>query len=129
MIAGRQYQFRYNGLKNTEGRTVKRQILLLQGPNLNLLGRREPQIYGHHTLADILAAAESQFSPRGLNLRQQQSNHEGDLVNALQEAATWANGGRPKRGRLYAYLYRIARRDPKHRHPGRRGASEQHPCA
>ena len=92
MIAGRQYQFRYNGLKNTEGRTVKRQILLLQGPNLNLLGRREPQIYGHHTLADILAAAESQFSPRGLNLRQQQSNHEGDLVNALQEAATWANG-------------------------------------
>ena len=71
---------------------MRRQILLLQGPNLNLLGRREPQIYGHRTLADILAAAESQFAPRGLTLRQQQSNHEGALVDALQEADTWANG-------------------------------------
>ena len=92
MIAGRRCHFRYNGPENEEGRTVRRQILLLQGPNLNLLGRREPQIYGHRTLADILAAAESQFAPRGLTLRQQQSNHEGALVDALQEADTWANG-------------------------------------
>lgn len=71
---------------------MKPQILLLQGPNLNLLGHREPKIYGHHTLADILAAAEKRFADRELGLRQLQSNHEGDLIDALHEATTWADG-------------------------------------
>jgi 3-dehydroquinate dehydratase II len=66
-------------------------ILVLHGPNLNLLGRREPEVYGHHTLDDIdamlRAAADGQAE-----LQIRQSNHEGVLIDAIHEAAAWANG-------------------------------------
>ena len=71
---------------------MERRILLLHGPNLNLLGQREEQIYGKRTLGEILAKAEEDFAPRGVRFRQEQSNYEGELVETLQNAPAWAQG-------------------------------------
>jgi 3-dehydroquinate dehydratase II len=67
-------------------------ILLLHGPNLNLLGLREPEVYGRDTLADINQRLESYAGTRGATLRVLQSNHEGVLIDALHEARGWAQG-------------------------------------
>ena len=67
-------------------------ILLLHGPNLNLLGTREPEVYGSMTLADIDARLVSAGAERGVEIRSFQSNHEGALVDALHEARSWAAG-------------------------------------
>jgi 3-dehydroquinate dehydratase-2 len=61
-------------------------ILLLNGPNLNLLGQREPAIYGSETLADHAAAVEQAAERHGLAVEHVQSNHEGELVDAIQGA-------------------------------------------
>ena len=61
-------------------------VHVLNGPNLNLLGLREPEIYGHATLADIEANLSARCKRRGLHLYFRQSNHEGDLVTWVQEA-------------------------------------------
>ncbi|MBK7846541.1 MAG: 3-dehydroquinate dehydratase [Zoogloea sp.] len=63
-------------------------ILVLHGPNLNLLGRREPGIYGHTTLANIHEAMESRARADGVLLESFQSNHEGELIDRVQAAAT-----------------------------------------
>lgn len=62
-------------------------ILALHGPNLNLLGSREPEIYGRTTLADIHAAMESRARAEGVLLESFQSNHEGQLIDRVQAAA------------------------------------------
>jgi 3-dehydroquinate dehydratase-2 len=67
-------------------------ILVLHGPNLNLLGRREPETYGRVTLDEIDAALRQAAVDRGASLRIVQSNHEGALVDALHEAMDWADG-------------------------------------
>ncbi|NNE73361.1 MAG: type II 3-dehydroquinate dehydratase [Acidimicrobiales bacterium] len=67
-------------------------ILVLNGPNLNLLGTREPDVYGSETLADIMGDLAAYAEERGASLRTQQSNSEGDLVDAIQEAMSWASG-------------------------------------
>ena len=61
-------------------------LLLLSGPNLNLLGEREPEVYGTATLDDHLAVAAEEASRRGFILEHHQSNHEGDLVDAIHGA-------------------------------------------
>lgn len=65
-------------------------ILVLHGPNLNLLGAREPDIYGRTTLADIHAAMESRARADGVLLESFQSNHEGQLIDRVQAAASEA---------------------------------------
>lgn len=62
------------------------QILLLNGPNLNLLGLREPEIYGHETLDDVVRASVALGKELGLEIEAQQSNHEGVLVDLIQAA-------------------------------------------
>jgi 3-dehydroquinate dehydratase-2 len=61
-------------------------VLLVSGPNLNLLGEREPEIYGTATLDDHVAAARAAADALGLTLEHVQSNHEGDRVEAIQGA-------------------------------------------
>lgn len=61
-------------------------VLLLSGPNLNLLGEREPAVYGTETLADHVARAEATAARHGLDLEHLQSNHEGELVEAVHAA-------------------------------------------
>jgi 3-dehydroquinate dehydratase-2 len=67
-------------------------ILVLHGPNLNLLGRREPEIYGSLTLGDINTKLMELGKELDAELKCFQSNHEGALIDALQDAQMWANG-------------------------------------
>ncbi len=67
-------------------------ILVMHGPNLNLLGRREPEVYGLQTLDEINERLRDYASAQSISLRVFQSNHEGALIDALQDAMTWANG-------------------------------------
>ncbi|WP_421014100.1 type II 3-dehydroquinate dehydratase [Glutamicibacter creatinolyticus] len=72
--------------------TEKNTILLVNGPNLNLLGTREPAIYGHDTLADVEALARDTAAAHHLEVKAVQSNHEGVLIDAIHEARTQAAG-------------------------------------
>jgi 3-dehydroquinate dehydratase II len=67
-------------------------LLLLNGPNLNLLGTREPEVYGSATLADVEELARTTASSLGLELRAVQSNSEGALVDAVQAARDDCDG-------------------------------------
>lgn len=67
-------------------------VLVLNGPNLSLLGTREPEIYGHDTLDDIVEAMRAHGADRDVELRAVQSNHEGALIDALHDARSWADG-------------------------------------
>ena len=61
-------------------------ILVINGPNLNMLGIREPDHYGRETYADLVAKIECHCNEKGIDVEQYQSNHEGDLVDWIQEA-------------------------------------------
>ncbi|MFC1996888.1 type II 3-dehydroquinate dehydratase [Chloroflexota bacterium] len=67
-------------------------ILILHGPNLNLLGQREPEVYGNWTLEDINEELISCGKELGVQVRCFQSNREGDLIDALHDARDWAAG-------------------------------------
>ncbi len=67
-------------------------ILVVNGPNLNLLGTREPEVYGHTTLDEAMAEAAAHAESQGAVLRHVQSNVEGDLVAAIQAAGAGGEG-------------------------------------
>jgi 3-dehydroquinate dehydratase II len=67
-------------------------ITLLNGPNLNLLGEREPEIYGHETLADVVSACTELASSLGFRLNSHQTNHEGALIDLIQAARGTSDG-------------------------------------
>lgn len=67
-------------------------ILVLHGPNLNLLGEREPEVYGQMTLAEIDRRLVELGQQLGLEVRSFQSNSEGALIDALHQARSWAQG-------------------------------------
>jgi 3-dehydroquinate dehydratase-2 len=67
-------------------------ILVLHGPNLNLLGQREPAVYGTTTLAEIDERLQAVAAERGVELRILQSNHQGELIDAIHQAMSWADG-------------------------------------
>jgi 3-dehydroquinate dehydratase-2 len=82
-------------------------ILVLHGPNLNLLGTREPGVYGTVTLAEINVRLEEAAAARGITLRILQSNHEGALIDAIHEARGWADGILINPGALTHYSYAL----------------------
>ncbi len=71
---------------------MAKQIHILNGPNLNLLGEREGSIYGHVTLADIEQNCQEECARLGFGLEFAQTNHEGDLVELIQNAGQTADG-------------------------------------
>ena len=70
--------------------TIPATIFVLNGPNLNLLGAREPEIYGHDTLDGIAGQLEDRASDLGLAIDLRQSNHEGHLIDWLHEAQAYS---------------------------------------
>jgi 3-dehydroquinate dehydratase-2 len=83
------------------------QVQVINGPNLNLLGQREPAIYGRVTLAEIDERLQSQAAEGGFALRTFQSNHEGAIVDAVQGAFDWADGLVINPGAYTHYSYAI----------------------
>jgi 3-dehydroquinate dehydratase-2 len=72
--------------------TTPHRILVLHGPNLNLTGFREPEIYGRKTLAEIDELIQKEAEERNLEVRILQSNHEGTLIDTIQEHRKWSDG-------------------------------------
>ncbi|NJN53418.1 MAG: type II 3-dehydroquinate dehydratase [Anaerolineae bacterium] len=67
-------------------------ILVIHGPNLNLLGTRQPEVYGRLTLDDINQQLDTLAEQKGVTLQTIQSNHEGVLIDAIHQAKEWAQG-------------------------------------
>ena len=77
-----------------------KRVFLLHGPNLNMLGKRDPAHYGSMTLDELIEEVEGWAKERGFELAHLQSNHEGALIDALQQAREWACGALLNAGAL-----------------------------
>jgi len=86
---------------------VKSKILVIHGPNLNLLSRREPEVYGSVTLEEINKKLTDFAQEQGIELRIMQSNHEGEIIDAIHKAADWADGIVINPGAYTHYSYAI----------------------
>ena len=82
-------------------------ILVINGPNLNLLGERDPEIYGNDTLEELMMWLETSSDGRNHNFKFYQSNHEGVLIDAIHDERQWANGMIINAGALSHYSYAI----------------------
>ena len=82
-------------------------ILVINGPNLNLLAERETEIYGNDTLEELMMWLETSSDGRNHNFKFYQSNHEGVLIDAIHDERQWANGMIINAGALSHYSYAI----------------------
>jgi 3-dehydroquinate dehydratase-2 len=82
-------------------------ILVLHGPSLNLLGTREPELYGRHTLDEINTLLSEQAATQEATLRFLQSNHEGELIDAIHDARGWADAILVNPGAFTHYSYAL----------------------
>jgi 3-dehydroquinate dehydratase-2 len=82
-------------------------ILIIHGPNLNLLGRREPEVYGSITLEEINERLQAYAADKGIEVRTFQSNHEGAIIDTIQQAVGWADGLVINPGAYTHYSYAI----------------------
>ena len=82
-------------------------ILVINGPNLNLLGEREPDIYGSDTLEELMAWLETSSESIGINFKFYQSNHEGDIIDSIQDEREWCKGIIINPGAFAHYSYAI----------------------
>ena len=92
---------------SAEETTIVTSILLIHGPNLNLLGTREPEVYGSHTLDDINQLLQQRAAEIGVSIRAVQSNHEGAIIDAIHDARSWADGILINPGAFTHYSYAI----------------------
>ena len=102
-------------------------ILVLHGPNLNLLGIREPNVYGTVTLNDINKTLNTVAGKRQSMVRAVQSNHEGELIDVIHEAHNWADGILINPGALTHYSYALRDAIKGVGLPGGRGSCIQYP--
>ena len=82
-------------------------ILIINGPNLNLLGTREPEIYGKETLEELMMWLETNPIATGHSFKFFQSNHEGEIIDTMQNERLWANGIIINPGAFAHYSYAI----------------------
>ena len=82
-------------------------ILLVHGPNLNLLGERNPEVYGNTSLAEIESNVLNEAKKRGAEIKTFQSNHEGEIIDVLHDERHWANGILINAGAYSHYSYAI----------------------
>lgn len=86
---------------------MSRKLLIIHGPNLNLLGLREPEVYGHLTLEEINQRLQEFAAAREAKLEIVQSNHEGEIIDAIHRAREWAEGIVINPGAYTHYSYAI----------------------
>lgn len=82
-------------------------ILIIHGPNLNLLGTREREVYGSVTLEEINERLQAYAADKGIEVRTFQSNHEGTIIDTIQQAVGWADGLVINPGAYTHYSYAI----------------------
>lgn len=88
-------------------RDKKFNLLVINGPNLNLLGEREPEVYGRMTLKQLQAEIKSFCAPKPIRIRFFQSNHEGEIVDCIHGNRKWADGIVINPGALTHYSYSL----------------------
>jgi len=82
-------------------------ILIINGPNLNLLGQREPSVYGYKSYRNLIQETKAYAKKKGVKLKFYQSNHEGNIIDYLQKKQATANGIIINPGALTHYSYAI----------------------
>jgi 3-dehydroquinate dehydratase-2 len=82
-------------------------LLVINGPNLNLLGEREPEVYGRMTLKELNADIQSSCRTKNIRVRFFQSNHEGEIIDCIHRLRKWANGIVINPGALTHYSYSL----------------------